>query len=286
MRELGKKSSEGSPAPCIEARGDAQMVHPKIPRSRSLDCLATLHHDTKCTKKRELLHHEYDHSCSSYFSGGSVFRELQESLSRLEGILKKRRLERTNEPEKMNEQKPTFSWIDTRCERRESSIHGDGVFAITTIRKGEVVAAFGGYPMTSDQIFNLPQKVRYDCLQIHNDPSDLSKALYLSGGTVKELDESDVYKINHSCSPNVGLRGQMLLEARREIQVGEELTFNYATTEMSEKSKWEFDCHCGASACSGTIHGELWKDPIFQRANEGYFSQHIQRAIDKLTQDQ
>lgn len=60
--------------------------------------------------------------------------------------------------------------------------------------------------------------------------------------------------VNHSCQPNVFFDVEAgVLSALKDIEPGEELTFFYPSTE------WEmaepFECHCGTSACLGTING-------------------------------
>ncbi len=36
---------------------------------------------------------------------------------------------------------------------------------------------------------------------------------------------------NHSCDPNIGVQGQIVFVALREISIGEELTHDWATTD-------------------------------------------------------
>ncbi len=59
---------------------------------------------------------------------------------------------------------------------------------------------------------------------------------------------------NHSCDPNAGIKadasGKLGLYARRGIQAGEEITWDYA---MSESELDAMTCSCGASACRGVI---------------------------------
>lgn len=61
-------------------------------------------------------------------------------------------------------------------------------------------------------------------------------------------------KMNHSCEPNVRidvLKREMV--AVRDISRGEELNFNYNSTEWSMTSP--FLCGCGAASCAGEIRG-------------------------------
>lgn len=60
--------------------------------------------------------------------------------------------------------------------------------------------------------------------------------------------------INHSCSPNAGLRftdGGVFLIALRRIVAGEEIAWDYSTT--LKDAGWAMDCACGSVECRGTI---------------------------------
>ena len=61
--------------------------------------------------------------------------------------------------------------------------------------------------------------------------------------------------INHSCAPNCITeltRRSIWVIALRDIQVGEELTFNYRYDDKKHR------CHCGASHCCGYILDEYY----------------------------
>jgi hypothetical protein len=64
--------------------------------------------------------------------------------------------------------------------------------------------------------------------------------------------------------------------ARRDIGAGEELTFDYGTTDTDP---WTLECHCGAAGCRGRMTGEDWQDPEFQRRHAGYLSLYIEELI-------
>ena len=60
--------------------------------------------------------------------------------------------------------------------------------------------------------------------------------------------------LNHSCVPNVFFDTTALaLTAIRDIDVGDELSFFYPSTEWQMAEA--FDCHCGAAECVGLITG-------------------------------
>ena len=58
--------------------------------------------------------------------------------------------------------------------------------------------------------------------------------------------------MNHGCEPNVALRGRDFV-ALRAIRTGEEVTFDYDTTEWDMASP--FRCNCSSPFCRGTIRG-------------------------------
>jgi hypothetical protein len=60
--------------------------------------------------------------------------------------------------------------------------------------------------------------------------------------------------LNHSCEPNsyVDVK-QMALVAGRNIRAGEEICFNYNTTEYDMAAP--FLCNCGSKECFGEIKG-------------------------------
>lgn len=57
--------------------------------------------------------------------------------------------------------------------------------------------------------------------------------------------------LNHSCEPNLGVKGEREFVALRDIAAGEELTFDYSITE--DEVHWVMDCRCGTPQCRGTV---------------------------------
>ena len=57
--------------------------------------------------------------------------------------------------------------------------------------------------------------------------------------------------INHSCVPNVGIRGSRTAVAMRPIAPGDEVTYDFAMTEL----RLELVCCCGTRACRGLVGG-------------------------------
>ena len=97
-------------------------------------------------------------------------------------------------------------------------------------------------------------------------------------GTHIELEPDVLRYVNHSCEPNCGLVGANLLVAMRDIEPGEELTFDYAMSDDDDYD--EFVCACGEATCRGLITGADWRRPELQVKYRGWFSNYIARRIE------
>lgn len=166
------------------------------------------------------------------------------------------------------------NWLSFKVEPRESDTHGRGVFVVEEINKDEIVAVFGGHVMTRDEVVSLPEEVGRLNLGIDDD-------LFIGPKSLTESDDADW--INHSCDPNCGIWGQIMLVATRPIHIGEEITFDYCMT-CSQKGEKRvlFSCKCGAKNCRGEVTNQDWKIKELQEKYKGYFSFFVQRNIDQL----
>jgi hypothetical protein len=165
---------------------------------------------------------------------------------------------------------PTY--FSPKTEKRESPIEGRGLFAKESIAAGEIVVVKGGYILTKAQRDEIGSELGPSEIQITED-------LFI-GPASKCQREGGMMHLNHSCEPNLGLQGQVVFVALRDIGADEELTFDYA---MTDDEPCEMQCRCGSRACRGTITGVDWRDPEIQKRYNGHFSWFIQRRIDALT---
>ena len=58
---------------------------------------------------------------------------------------------------------------------------------------------------------------------------------------------------NHSCDPNATFNAEGMLVALRDIDKGEEVTFNYLSHPIPA-SPWNFKCECGSASCVGWVN--------------------------------
>src|SRR5262249_57194702 len=93
---------------------------------------------------------------------------------------------------------------------RRSPIHGRGLFAIRPIAKGEIVAIKGGHIMARERVRRLRHRIGESYLQVEDD-------FYVGARHASEIRRNKLF-INHSCEPNLGIRGQLTFVARRPIE--------------------------------------------------------------------
>lgn len=164
------------------------------------------------------------------------------------------------------------SFVSSKVELKESNI-GKGLFAKEKILKDEIVVDFSKGPgkILKDKEFKKFFDSGYDYgIQVEED------AIFAATGD-EELEEADF--INHSCNPTCGIKDSLKIVAMRDIEIGEEITFDYA---MSESTPYSIKCECGSKNCRKLITGDDWKITELQKKYKGYFSNYLQKKIDSF----
>jgi hypothetical protein len=82
---------------------------------------------------------------------------------------------------------------------------------------------------------------------------------------------------NHSCDPNIGVQGQIIFVAMRDIDAGEELTHDWATT---DDDAYEMECKCGARSCRKVVTGQDWRRKDLQEKYRDYISWYLRQKIE------
>lgn len=149
-----------------------------------------------------------------------------------------------------------------------SAIEGRGLVAVAPVAARELVAIKGGHIVTTAVLRSLPERLQNSEIQIAD------------GFHLVALEEAEyepvMLFVNHSCEPNVGFAGNIVLVAMRDISPGEELTTDYALFDDYDGS---MKCQCGAPSCRETIDGRDWQRPDLQRRYGNYFSAYLLRRI-------
>jgi SET domain-containing protein len=139
---------------------------------------------------------------------------------------------------------------------KQTRKYGNGVFAKSQIRKGEVIAAFDGSVYTYDyEYWN----------------EDLFNHV-IQFAPKKWRDSKGIARwINHSCEPNCGIKSLFKIVAMRNIKKGEQITWDYDMTERNPD--WRMRCRCGYSECRKVIGRYLTRLPKkFRSRYQGYIS--------------
>lgn len=162
-----------------------------------------------------------------------------------------------------------YSYLNPKCQAAPHPAGGCGVYARRPIFKDELVSLWGGRIVHEGELDRSMPDFTQRVIQV-------DESLYLLTPEAKE--PADCF--NHSCDPNLGFFGQIGLMAMRDIEAGEELTFDYA---MSDGGPYdEFECSCGSPDCRRRVTGDDWKLPQLWTKYEGYFSPYLARRIKNL----
>ena len=168
-----------------------------------------------------------------------------------------------------------LSYRSPKTKVRESKIHGRGLFAKADIAKGEIVAIKGGHIIDRE---TLRREITPALGPVEIQIGD---NLFIAPVTANERELSMLYS-NHSCNPNIGMRGEITFVAMRDIRAGEELTHDWA---MTDDDNYEMECHCGAANCRRVITGQDWLKPDLQEKYRGYMSWYLEEKIAKQPSD-
>ena len=124
---------------------------------------------------------------------------------------------------------------------RKSAIHSFGCYTTKRIRKGKLIVEYVGEHLSQEEANELYE--------------DFSNT-YLFGlvGGKRIIDGHGVAAfVNHSCRPNCEtdqIAGKMWIIALRDIEPGEELTYDYNLYDGED----EAPCLCGAKRCRGSLY--------------------------------
>jgi uncharacterized protein len=161
------------------------------------------------------------------------------------------------------------SYITPKARKGAASrIAGQGLLATEPIAAGELVAIKGGHIMSTAAVRALPERLQNSEIQI-------ADGFSLVAAEEAEYEPVMLF-LNHSCEPNVGFAGNIVLVAMHAIRAGEELTTDYA---LFDDYDGAMECQCGTPSCRRTIGGRDWQRPDLQRKYGGYFSSYLLSRI-------
>ena len=137
-----------------------------------------------------------------------------------------------------------------------------GVYANKSIKKGSLV-----FEISTENINETPSKYSVQIgLNKHVEP--------ITDEISKKQPEFFWRFLNHSCEPNCVCNiDNMSFDAIKDIDSGEQLTFNYLTTEIDMSTP--FKCACNSVKCYGEIKGFKHLSNIEKKSLYPIVSPHI-----------
>jgi SET domain-containing protein len=126
-------------------------------------------------------------------------------------------------------------------------VHGHGVYATTTIRKGARVIEYTGALVPWEDASDQADGPHTFLFGLTDGKQVIDPAF---GG-------NDARWINHSCDPNceaIEEGDRVFIYALRSLLPGEELFYDYALDvdePRTRKLEKEYACHCGSPKCRG-----------------------------------
>lgn len=152
-----------------------------------------------------------------------------------------------------------------------SPIQGLGLLASAPILAGEVVWRLD------------PDEPTYTLVEVAawtpDAQADFAQFAFQCGeGLFSYCRDIDRYT-NHACDPNTWWcnEGGLALVACRDIAAGEEITYDYATSDILVD--YRMDCRCGAANCRGVVTNLDYLDPDWQRRFGAHLPRHVLEAI-------
>ena len=151
-------------------------------------------------------------------------------------------------------------------------IQTEGLRRVFRSRKGEVVAIKGGHILDRRALARVRGRIAESFIQI-------ADGFFIGAATAAEVKRNKLF-INHSCAPNVGILGQIIFVAMRDVRAGEELTYDWA---MEENIPARTECRCGAPTCRKILTGRDWTKPALQRKYRRYLSAYLGEKTRRAT---
>lgn len=146
---------------------------------------------------------------------------------------------------------------------------GMGVFSKNFIPKGTLV-----WKLSDIEIYT---REEYESLS-----AEIKKDIYPENDHyVRSGGKGDSW--NHSCDANTWWTADDELSARRDIQQDEEITYDYATTDINPEIIFTWDCKCGSTSCRKRLHwDDILKPEVYERY-KGYIPSWVEKFVHEST---
>jgi len=153
--------------------------------------------------------------------------------------------------------------------RENSDIEGSGLFAVRPIPAGDIIFVFDD-PKPPVHLYELVEWPPQKRVRFFNFANQIGKDAWC-------FQQGNIKFMNHSCDPSAWWLSYGMLTARRDIEPGEEVTYDYSTTDITLSYKME--CLCGSRNCRGIVTNKDYLKPEFQKVYAGHLPAHVVEAI-------
>lgn len=158
---------------------------------------------------------------------------------------------------------PSVTLIDN------SRINGKGLVAKNKISKGEII----WQPNDDEPVLHWSQAQEWS----EDEREEFIKYAIQIGDNEYILTETIARFINHSCEPNMWWGNNRTLIASRDIYPGEEITYDYSTSDTL--IDYRMPCNCGSNKCRLIISNKDHLDPSWQKRYKHHLPDHVKKAI-------
>lgn len=157
---------------------------------------------------------------------------------------------------------------------KETVNKGKGVFASDFISKDTL-------------IWKLTETSKYTKSEFEKLPEETKQDAYpdSNGDFIVAIGKGESW--NHNCDANAWWTSDNELSARRDIQKDEELTYDYATTDIDESkganNAYTWRCECGSKNCRKQLY---WNDilkPEIYNLHKGHLPSWVEKFVKKLS---
>lgn len=193
---------------------------------------------------------------------------------------------------------PFFKQAEVRDAKKIYGFEHKGVFAKEVIKKGEAIFSCdlsicdylkleemenGG--KTRDQTLEMLRKYpeSRDFIMMYQYMVDDDLYDWPRDFIDQKLNEVCMF-FNHSCDPNCGFQAldSSLVVAIRDIQPGEELTYDYQCMDTEASFYDGLSCKCGSFKCRGVLRFDQYRNVDWQNQYYKYSGVYVKKRIDEL----
>ena len=192
---------------------------------------------------------------------------------------------------------PFLKNAEVRDAKKKYGFENKGVFTNEFIKKGDAIwvcdLAVCDYLPLDQNHSGHSKKETLDIIRKFPENADfIHKYHYMVGDDLFDwpknwmegtLNESCMF-FNHSCDPNCGFQALdvSLVVAIRDIEVGEELTYDYQFMDTEISFYTGINCKCGSVKCRGVLKFDEYRNVDWQNQYYKYSGAFVKSKIEEL----